>query len=167
MEVSQDDSSSATLDESYHWTETDVQHRQYSGGVLLDWTDATGSGRASGDAYRTDADGYSREDATVSTWSTSGGGTVRDMNLLFGGASTFISGSWAEDHYDETFNWTRHDANSGSTAWTTSLSGSGNHVWGSSGSLEIDWAVSDQVTSPRRARPVRRRRAPGARPNRR
>ena len=72
---------SATLDESYHWTETDVEHRQYSGGVLLDWTDATGSGRASGDAYQTNAAGYSREDATVSTWSTSGGGTVRDMNL--------------------------------------------------------------------------------------
>ena len=129
MEVSQD-YSSATLDESYHWTENRCRasavFRRRAAGLDRRHRQRPGQRRR----LSTNAEGYSREDATVSTWSTSGGGTVRDMNLLFGGASTFISGSWAEDHYDETFNWTRHDANSGSTAWTTSLSGSGNHVWG-------------------------------------
>ena len=65
---------SASIDERFDWSETDVEHQQYSGGLLLDWTDATGSGHASGEAVADDGVGCRADSASTTLSSTSGGG---------------------------------------------------------------------------------------------
>ena len=98
---------------------------------------------ASGDAAQAYDDGGWGVCEGVTRYTNQGSYGATDFQAFISdGASDYLVRHYGEDHYDETFNWTRHDPASGAATATTSLSGSGNHVWGSSGTIGMEWGES-------------------------